>query len=140
MPRHSQSYVTIHAVWSTYKRASVIGPNLDARVVAILQDEATKLMCPLLATGIARDHVHVLFGLATTTSIAALVNAIKGVSSRFLDMRLDGRKWGWQRGYWCQSIADRDIAPLTEYLRGQREKHDDTHWAEQWMREQDGTR
>ena len=132
MARHSPANVLLHVVWSTFRRAPLLEQSQDKELAALLASKAKENGCRVVATGIAIDHIHVVLGLSTTATIATVVGEMKGFSSRA--RTLDGAAWGWQRGYWVESVSPSDVDLPRRYLRRQREPHDDSHPAEIWMR------
>ena len=135
MARHSPANVLLHVVWSTFRRAALLAPVGDLRLRTLLGSKAEEHGCRLISVGVASDHVHVLLGVATHVPIGTVVGEMKGISSRALAMVRNGVAWGWQRGYWVESVSPDDAAPLEHYLLRQREHHDDSHPAEAWSRD-----
>ena len=89
---------------------------------------------PFTRCGIASDHVHVVVKIASTITIATLMQHLKGASAHQVNTG-DGlsSRLRWQNGYWAESLAPVDADPLLDYWRRQREHHDDSHPAEMWQ-------
>jgi putative transposase len=76
-------------------------PKLHAYLIGIL----THLHCPSLQTGGTADHVHSLFSLARTRSVAEVVEEVKKSSSRW--MKQQGHaSFTWQAGYGAFSVSE----------------------------------
>ena len=128
MPRRSPAFVLVHVVWATAGRRHVLPAVFDDTLAAILGDRASDVGCTLLSTGCAQDHIHVLVRLAATTALADLVHRMKGGSAHDVNHRqILPARLCWQAGYWAESVGPVDVSPLIEYLRTQRDHHDDSH-------------
>jgi len=70
------------------------------------------------------DHIHTLFALGRTISIADLVEEVKTGSSKWLKtMGREFRNFHWQRGYGAFSIGQSDVTEVKRYIRNQKEHH-----------------
>ena len=71
------------------------------------------------------DHVHLLVAFQSKHSIAALVNSLKGVSSRLLRSERQDIKWAWfknalwSRSYYAGSCGGASLERLKEYIDSQ---------------------
>jgi REP element-mobilizing transposase RayT len=70
------------------------------------------------------DHVHVLFTLGRTITIADAVGKIKSTSSLWINqMRGLAAPFHWQGGYAAFSVSQSNIEAVREYIRRQPEHH-----------------
>ena len=96
MPQ-SLAKVLVHLVFSTKNREPLIHatvrPDLHAYLIATLAN----LPCASLQTGGTVDHVHILFSLARTRTIAEVVEEVKKSSSRWMK-RQGVPNFAWQAG------------------------------------------
>lgn len=99
----------------------------------MLGRKARELGCTLIAGGCAPDHVHLIVRLAPMACLANLVRHMKGASAHELNHDPRTSPFQWQRHYWAESIAPADLAPVTSYVRGQRQHHDPQHPSELWL-------
>ena len=83
--------------------------------------------CRLLACDGEADHVHLLVEYPPKLAVAALVNALKGTSSRVLrKVRPDlaGKRYRhgvlWAPSYFAASASGAPLAVLREYVEQQR--------------------
>jgi len=79
---------------------------------------------PALIIDGTADHIHALFALGRTISVADLVEEIKTGSSKWI--KTQGREFKnfhWQRGYGAFSIGQSNVAQLKRYIRGQKQHH-----------------
>jgi putative transposase len=124
--RHCVSALNVHLVFVTKYRKGV----LDASALSWLQGHFSsvcdKMECRLLACDGESDHVHLLVEYPPKLAIAALVNALKGTSSRVLrKVRPDlaKRYWHgvlWAPSYFAASAGGAPLAVLREYVEQQR--------------------
>jgi putative transposase len=116
--------VYIHLVWSTYRRSRVIDANVEKRLHPMLVALSKQKRCPVLAVGGLEDHVHVLVKLASTVTMADLVQQMKGASSKCLSDNADGEGFRWQDGYSATSIHSEIVPRVKNYINTQRRRHE----------------
>jgi REP element-mobilizing transposase RayT len=134
MHAHSHATILVHAVWATEGRRELLGREFDESLAGLMTDKCAALECRLIGAGIALDHVHVLVRLASTTSVAMVVQRLKGASAHEINAHWRiGSFLKWQSGYWAESLSPSDTNSLLFYLQRQREHHDDSHPAELWQ-------
>jgi putative transposase len=113
--------LTIHAVFATKHRAPMIDPawvrDLHAYQVGILRNLGAT---PLAVGGVA-DHVHLLFGIRPSHSLADVIREVKRASSVWAAERYAPFKW--QAGYGAFSVCYDRIPPLRAYIANQEEHH-----------------
>jgi REP element-mobilizing transposase RayT len=120
----SLSSVLIHLVFSTKGREPLITeavePELHAYLGGILRD----LKCPSLIVGGDVDHIHALFALSRTITIADVVEEVKSSSSKWIKTKGDEfAEFKWQAGYGAFSIGQSNIEALTHYIANQKAHH-----------------
>ena len=76
---------------------------------------------PLLAAGGTENHLHLLFNLPTTMTVAEAVQFFKGNTSRWMNQT--GGRFGWQEGYGAFSVGRSQRARVTRYIDFQIEHH-----------------
>ena len=72
----------------------------------------------LIAAGGTGNHVHLLFILPASCSLAHAVQKLKGSSSRWL-----GRSFSWQEGYGAFSVSASQVLVVKRYIQNQKEHH-----------------
>lgn len=118
----SLANVVIHLVFSTKTRqptiTSEIREELNPYVTGILRN----LGCNPIAIGGVEDHMHVLFGLGRTITIAQIVEKLKTSSNKWAH-----EKWGeplaWQSGYGAFSVGVQEVEVVSRYVWNQAEHH-----------------
>jgi len=124
--RHCVSALNVHLVFVTKYRRGV----LDAQALEWLQAHFGKVCermeARLLACDGEDDHVHLLVEYPPKLAIAALVNALKGTSSRLLRKEMphvaDRYRKGvlWTPSYFAASAGGAPLAVLRQYVEQQR--------------------
>ena len=114
--------VLVHLVFSTKNRepsiAAAIRPLLHAYLGGILDT----LGCSPLTVGGTVDHVHILFSLSRTQTIAAVVEEAKKGSSKWMKRQGPPDFW-WQAGYGAFSVAQSQMSTVSRYTARQEERH-----------------
>jgi len=123
MPQ-SLSSVLIHLVFSTKNRQPLITPAIEPELFKYLATELRNMDCPSLAINGTTDHVHILFALSRTMTIANVVKSIKGSTSRWIKPRSpELRSFEWQAGYGAFSIGRSQVEQVKRYLARQKVHH-----------------
>lgn len=135
MPQ-SLAKVLVHLVFSTKERFPFLRDKL-------LRDELhhylggilAKLGCQPLIAGGVDDHVHLLFALTRTATIADVVKELKRGSSLWLKTKsADLTDFAWQSGYGAFSISQSQIDDVRTYIAGQEEHHRKITFQEEFRR------
>ena len=118
----SLSRVVVHAVFATKGRAPSIAdwakPELYAGIAAALSD----FDCVAIRVGGTSDHIHMLFALARTRTIAEVVEAVKVRASRWMKGQGSPR-FAWQAGYAVFSVGERQVSTVARYIEQQEAQH-----------------
>ncbi len=123
MPR-TFARLCFHIVFATKHRTPWISSDLERElypfVGAIVRDHGGTL----LAISGMPDHLHLLVDLRPHPSLADVVKAIKGSSSRWINE--EGRTsdhFGWQEGYAAFSVSQSVLERVRAYVLHQKEHH-----------------
>lgn len=123
MPQ-SLSSVLIHLVFSTKNREPFISPAVEAELHPYMATIFRDHNSPSLIIDGTTDHVHMLFALGRTITIADVVEEVKTGSSKWVKTKgSEFRNFHWQRGYGAFSIGQSNVAELKRYIRNQKEHH-----------------
>jgi putative transposase len=81
------------------------------------------------------DHVHMLFGLGRTQSIAKIVEKLKGSSSVWIKTK-DPKyaAFHWQSGYGAFGISPKEIDAVDAYIRNQAQHHGTESYRDEYRR------
>ena len=70
------------------------------------------------------DHVHCLFLLNPSKSVAEVIKQIKGSSSHLINQRnLILEKFAWQTGYASFSVSQSALEKVFQYIKNQKTHH-----------------
>lgn len=134
MPQ-SLANILVHLVFSTKDRNSWISDvwrdDLHGYIGGIIRRHGSDL----LAAGSVEDHIHLLFPLPRTVSVAELVKEIKSGSTRWVhDSSLRPAEFHWQSGYGVFSIGPSHKEELCHYIANQREHHTKTTFQDEYRK------
>ncbi len=113
-----------HAIFSTKSRAPLIAEPWREELFAVLGGSVNNLGCRSMLVGGVADHVHLLFVLSRTVSIADTMGTIKQASSSWVnDRRKTATPFAWQAGYAMFSVSQSNVEAVRRYIRNQPEHH-----------------
>ena len=121
MPQ-SLANVVLHLVFSTKHRRPVLNPGVSKELHAYLTATLTNLGCQTIQVGGIEDHVHLLFRMSRTRSIAEVVENTKTGSSKWLKTK-EIPEFAWQSGYGVFSVGSGDLDAMVAYVRNQPVHH-----------------
>ncbi|HEX9943262.1 MAG TPA: IS200/IS605 family transposase [Thermoanaerobaculia bacterium] len=123
MPQ-SLSRILVHLVFSTKHRAAVLTPEIRAELHPYLAVVLRGHECPPLQVGGVEDHVHLLFGLSRTRTVAQVVETVKTSSSKWIKTKgKDFAEFHWQAGYGAFSVSQSNATATIRYIQNQPEHH-----------------
>jgi REP element-mobilizing transposase RayT len=104
---HSYAQNHLHLVFSTKNREKLLArsflPRLWAYTAAICKNHDLLTF----AVGGMEDHMHLLFRLPPTITLANAVALVKSNSSKW--MREQGKNFAWQQGYGAFGVSSSNI-------------------------------
>jgi putative transposase len=113
-----------HAIFSTKSRVPLIAESWREELHAVLGGSLNNLGCRSLLVGGVEDHVHLLFALARTVSIADTMGTVKKASSSWVnEYGKTETPFAWQAGYAVFSVSQSNVEAVREYIRNQPEHH-----------------
>jgi REP-associated tyrosine transposase len=120
----SLAKVYLHLVFSTKNRAPVLEEVWREELFHVLGGTSNNLGCQSLIVGGVADHVHMLFQLGRTISIADAVGKVKSTSSNWVNQTRElMTEFHWQAGYAVFSVSPTNVDAVREYIRRQAEHH-----------------
>ena len=123
MPQ-SLSSILIHLIFSTKNREPFITTEIAVELHPYMATILRELKSPSLAIDGTADHIHVLFSLSRTITVADLVEEVKTSTSKWIKTKgRPLRNFQWQRGYGAFSIGESNVPKLKRYIRNQQEHH-----------------
>lgn len=123
MPQ-SLSQIIVHGVFSTKNRAPWLDEELRKALFAYIATVLkSKDHVPILIGG-HDDHIHMLFGLARTGSIADTIKHTKVNSSIWIKEEFENHQdFAWQSGYGAFSVSYPSIGSVMSYISSQDKHH-----------------
>jgi len=123
MPQ-SLSSILVHLVFSTKNREPFITPAIETELRPYMATILREHNSPSLIIGGTADHIHALFALGRTMTVADLVEEVKTGSSKWLKTKgLEFRNFHWQKGYGAFSVGQSNVEEVKRYIRNQKEHH-----------------
>ncbi len=129
---HTVSRLTVHIVWSTKYRYSVLEGDIQIRCRALLIQVCDAMDIVILKGVVSKDHVHMHLEYRPSLDISTIVKKLKGRSSRKLQEEfpiLRKRYWGqhfWAIGFGCWSTGNITDKMVNEYLEHHRKSGNDS--------------
>jgi putative transposase len=125
---HTYAANFIHCIFSTKDRCPLIPDTRTAELYAYLGGIARGEGFSLIAAGGTANHLHLLFVLPATSSLAQAVQKLKGSSSRWM-----GNSFSWQEGYGAFSVSPSQIPVVKNYIQNQEEHHRKGNFEEEFV-------
>jgi len=132
---HSLCLVTVHIVFSTKDRTPWLTKEVQPRVWGYLSSVLYNMGCRDITIGGIEDHIHAMCNLGKQCAAAALMQELKGDSSKWIktiDKKL--QKFSWQVGYGMFSVNPNDRESLRLYIQTQEEHHKTETFKEEYVR------
>lgn len=118
----SLSRILVHATFSTKHRQPLIAKEHEPKLHAYIAGVFNNLKSPCIMVGGVADHVHALFILSRTASIADTLQTVKQESSEW--MKSVERDFYWQGGYGAFSIGESGVPAVKKYIASQPRHHE----------------
>ncbi|MBS1507816.1 MAG: IS200/IS605 family transposase [Bacteroidetes bacterium] len=128
------SQITIHAVFAVKNRENYITVEWRDKLHRYIAGIITNKGAKALAVGGWKDHVHILFGLPVTVSVADFMSAVKANSSKWINEQgyVKG-KFQWQSGYGAFSFSKSQRDVVIKYIMNQEEHHRIKSFREEYL-------
>ena len=129
---HTVSRLTVHIVWSTKYRYSVLEGDIQIKCRKILIQICDAEGINILKGVVSKDHIHMHIEYRPSQDISSIVKKLKGRSSRRLQQdypELHKRYWDrhfWAIGFGCWSTGNITDKIVNEYLEHHRKSNNDT--------------
>jgi REP element-mobilizing transposase RayT len=112
----------VHLIFSTKHREPWLTDAVRAELHPYLARVFQACDSETVVVGSAVDHVHALFELPRTMTLAQVVEEVKVSSSKWLKGKV-GPSFGWQAGYGAFSVSASQVRAVRAYVEGQAEHH-----------------
>jgi putative transposase len=124
--RHCVFLMHVHLVFITKYRREVFTKAILDDLRNIFASVCTDFEAELIEFDGEDDHVHLLVNYPPKVSVSALVNSLKGVSSRMIRQKkypsISKRLWGgalWSPSYFAGSCGGAPISIIRQYIEQQ---------------------
>ncbi|MBS1703887.1 MAG: IS200/IS605 family transposase [Armatimonadetes bacterium] len=121
MPQ-SIAQVYLHAVFSTKNRNPIITKEMQPELYAYIGSVCKSNGIIPVKFGGVEDHVHLLFGMPRTITIAKTIETIKTSSSKWAKEKFD-KNFAWQTGYGVFGVSYHEVATVVNYISNQESHH-----------------
>ena len=132
----SLAKILLHLVFSSKERRPFLKDHaLREELHRYLGGILTNLECQPLIIGGVEDHVHLLFALSRTCTLADAVKELKRSSTVWLKTKSPMLSdFAWQNGYGVFSIGQSQVEDVRAYIAGQEEHHRKISFQEEFRR------
>ena len=123
MPQ-SLANLYVHLIFSTKDRFPFLKDDVRDELHAYMAKVLANLKCPATLINSVEDHVHILFNLTRTVTLAQAVEDVKKSSSKWIKTQghsLAG--FAWQAGYGAFSVSESNVPTVARYIGNQEEHH-----------------
>ena len=123
---HTVYNIEYHFVWVTKYRYKILRAEVAERARELIRHSCLSREIRILKGHVSQDHIHLLVWCPRKLSPAAVMQYLKGRSSRLLQQEfphLNKRYCGrhmWARGYFCATVEHVTEEQIREYI----ERHD----------------
>ena len=116
--------IYIHAIFSTKHREPIILDTWREELFTVLGGLTNQSGCQSHIVGGVADHVHLLFRMSRTITIADAMAQIKRSSSAWVNQKwAPATHFHWQTGYGVFSVSSSSLDAVQEYVRSQPDHH-----------------
>jgi REP element-mobilizing transposase RayT len=132
---NTYTQIHIHAIFGVQNRLSLIKDEwkdeLYKYITGIIKENSHR---PLIING-TKDHVHLLFGFRPAQSLSALMQDIKGGSSKWINQKnLVFGRFTWQEGYGAFSYSKSQLPGVIKYIENQHKHHKKLSFKEEYRK------
>ena len=124
--------IYIHAVFSTKGREPTILEEWRTELHSYIGGILNNRRCDLLTAGGVEDHMHLLFRLPATVTVADLIRDIKSNSSAWRHQAGD-HAFAWQNGYGAFSVGPTQVGDVIDYIGRQRQHHAKVSFRDEYL-------
>jgi len=123
MPQ-SLANLYVHLIFSTKERFSFLSKSVRPDLHAYMATVLANLNSPAVLINSESDHVHILFNMGRTVTLAQVVEDVKKSSSKWLKTQgANFHAFAWQAGYGGFSVSESNVPKVANYIRGQEDHH-----------------
>jgi len=124
----------VHLTFSTKSRLPFIKNEIKEELHSYIAGTLKRLQSPAIIINSMPDHVHILFRLSKTSSIAKITEEVKKGSSKWIKTKIaatNGRRFSWQIGYGAFSVSPSQVHTVINYIKNQEKHHRKMNYREE---------
>lgn len=130
---NTYSQIHIQAVFAVQNRECIIRNSWKEELYRYISGIVQSNNHKILSINGMPDHIHILFGLRPSQSIANLMQDIKGSSSIWINnKKLVHGKFSWQEGYGAFSYSKSEVPSMIQYIINQTDHHKRKTFSEEY--------
>lgn len=121
--------IQYHIVWCVKYRHRILTPQVENKLVEILDMVADYENFQILECNTDKDHIHLLINCSPQHYIPDIIQKLKGNSSRLLMKEfgtvLKKKLWGghlWNPSYFVSTILENTEEQIRKYIKNQKRK------------------
>ena len=122
-----------HLTWGTKHRLPLLDEDIEAQVFQYIVHKSDELGIIVYAINGTEDHLHLIVAIPPQKRVSKIVKEIKGSSSHYINhvLRPD-RRFGWQAGYGCLTIGEKQLSIAKIYVEKQKQ-HNKDRTTNRWL-------
>jgi putative transposase len=131
-----QSFACLHyhLIFSTKDRDPLLVGDFPDRLYAYIGGVLREEKGSLVAAGGMPDHVHLLVSLGRASSVANILQRIKGGSSHWIHETIPNLGgFAWQAGYAAFAVSYSQVESVKHYIATQAEHHRTVTFKEEFL-------
>lgn len=123
---HTTHRLRYHLVWIPKYRKRVLEGTIATRLTQLLHEGCQVNSWEVHELSVQPDHIHLLIQISARESVSAVVQILKGGTSKQLRLEFADLKeflWGksfWAAGYFAESVGVHEESVVRRYIRNQR--------------------
>jgi REP element-mobilizing transposase RayT len=104
----------------------MITPDLEPMLYQYMREAAEEAGGQIIELGGTADHVHILAAIRPDVALSSFMQRVKGSSSWRLGAEHEEHEdFQWQTGFAAYTVTPFNLSPLREYVRDQKQRHED---------------
>lgn len=124
--RHGVHACDYHIIWCTKYRRSVLSPQIQERLKALILEIQEKYGFTVRAIETMPDHIHLLASIPPSESVSNVIGRIKGYTSKILreEFPILSKRLPclWTRSKFVSSTGGVTLEVLKQYVEDQKGK------------------
>lgn len=124
-----------HFVFAVRNRDNLILSTWKEELYKYMTGIITNRGCKVICIGGVEDHIHILIGMSTDISPAALMAEVKRSSTQWINSKHFIKcHFSWQEGFGVFSYARSAISNVAKYIENQEKHHKKKTFKEEYLK------